>query len=110
MAGLPNFYLLAGPNTALGHNSLVFMIEAQVNYVVGALRRMRRARLRTMEVRPEVQARSYADVQQRMKKTVWASGCRSWYMTADGRNDTLWPGSTLDYWRRTLRFDARNYS
>ena len=110
VAGLPNFYLLAGPNTALGHNSLVFMIEAQVNYVVGALRRMRRARLRTMEVRPEVQARSYADVQQRMKKTVWASGCRSWYMTADGRNDTLWPGSTLDYWRRTLRFDARNYS
>ena len=109
VAGFPNFFLLAGPNTALGHNSLIFMIESQVNYMVGALRRMRRAGLRSIEVRPEVQARSYAEVQQRMKGTVWASGCRSWYMTADGRNDTLWPGSTLDYWRRTLRFDPENY-
>jgi cation diffusion facilitator CzcD-associated flavoprotein CzcO len=108
--GFPNMFLVVGPNTGLGHNSIVFMIESQVNYIVGALRRMRRAGQRTMEVRAEVQARSYAEVQQRMKRTVWASGCRSWYLTADGRNDTLWPGSTLDYWRRTLRFDAANYA
>jgi cation diffusion facilitator CzcD-associated flavoprotein CzcO len=110
VAGYPNAFLIVGPNTGLGHNSLVFMIEAQVNYVVAGLERLRGSGKRTLEVRPEVQAASYADVQRRLKKTVWASGCRSWYLTADGRNDALWPGSTLDYWRRTLRFDAGNYS
>ena len=110
VAAFPNMYLLVGPNTGLGHNSLVFMIEAQADYIVAALRRLRKSGKRTMEVRAEVQARSYADVQRRLKGTVWASGCRSWYLSADGRNDTLWPGSTLDYWRRTLRFDAENYS
>jgi cation diffusion facilitator CzcD-associated flavoprotein CzcO len=110
VAGFPNAFLIVGPNTGLGHNSLVFMIEAQVNYVVAGLKRLRKSGKRTLEVRPEVQAASYAEVQQRLKATVWASGCRSWYLTADGRNDTLWPGSTLDYWRRTLRFDAENYS
>jgi cation diffusion facilitator CzcD-associated flavoprotein CzcO len=110
VAGYPNAFLIVGPNTGLGHNSLVFMIEAQVNYVVAGLERLLESGKRTLEVRPEVQAASYADVQQRLKRTVWASGCRSWYLTADGRNDALWPGSTLDYWRRTLRFDAKNYA
>jgi cation diffusion facilitator CzcD-associated flavoprotein CzcO len=110
VAGFPNAFLVVGPNTGLGHNSLVFMIEAQVNYIVAALRRLRSSGKRTLEVRPEVQAASYAEVQRRLKGTVWASGCRSWYLTEDGRNDALWPGSTFDYWRRTLRFDAGNFS
>jgi len=110
VARFPNAFLVVGPNTGLGHNSLVFMIEAQVNYIVAALRRLRKSGKRTMEVRAEVQARSYSEVQQRLKNTVWASGCRSWYLTADGRNDSLWPGSTLDYWRRTLRFDAESFT
>jgi cation diffusion facilitator CzcD-associated flavoprotein CzcO len=110
VAGFPNAFLVVGPNTGLGHNSLVFMIEAQVDYIVAALRRMRSKGQRTMEVRAEAQARSYAEIQQRLKGTVWASGCRSWYLNAEGRNDALWPGSTLDYWRRTLRFDAENYA
>ena len=109
VAGVPNLFLLVGPNTGLGHNSIVFMIEAQVNYLVRALRRMRRASLRTLELHPEVQQQSYREVQERMKRTVWVSGCRSWYLTPDGRNDTLWPGSTLDYWLKTLRFDPQNY-
>jgi len=109
VAGFPNLFLLVGPNTGLGHNSIVFMIEAQVNYMLRGLRRMRRASLRTLELHPEVQQNSYRHVQERMKKTVWVSGCRSWYLTPEGRNDTLWPGSTLDYWLRTLRFDPENY-
>ena len=109
VAGFPNLFLLVGPNTGLGHNSIIFMIEAQVNYIVGALRRMRRTAAKSIELRPEIQARSYRAVQARMQKTVWASGCRSWYLSADGRNDTLWPGSTLEYWLRTLRFDAASY-
>ena len=109
VAGFPNAFLVVGPNTGLGHNSLVFMIEAQVSYIVAALGRLRASGKRVLEVRSEVQAASYADVQRRLKGTVWASGCRSWYLTADGRNDAIWPGSTLDYWWKTLRFDAGNF-
>jgi len=109
VAGFPNLFLLVGPNTGLGHNSIVFMIEAQVNYMVRALRKMRRESLGTFELHPETQERSYRSVQQRMKRTVWMTGCRSWYLSADGRNDTLWPGTTLGYWWRTLRFDSGNY-
>jgi cation diffusion facilitator CzcD-associated flavoprotein CzcO len=105
VAGFPNAFFLVGPNTGLGHNSILFMIEAQMNYIVGALK----TGARVLELLPEVQSRSYDSVQRRMKKTVWASGCRSWYLTADGRNDTLWPGSTLEYWLRTLRFDDGSY-
>jgi cation diffusion facilitator CzcD-associated flavoprotein CzcO len=106
VAGFPDWFLLVGPNTGLGHNSILFMIEAQVNYLVRALRSGKRA----IEVRPEAQAASYAEVQRRLQGTVWLSGCRSWYLTEDGRNDTLWPGSTLEYWWRTRRFDAANYA
>ena len=109
VAGFPNLFLLVGPNTGLGHNSIVFMIESQVNYMLRALRRMRRASLRTLELHPETQEQSYREVQERMKSTVWLSGCRSWYLTPDGRNDTLWPGSTLEYWWKTLRFDPASY-
>jgi cation diffusion facilitator CzcD-associated flavoprotein CzcO len=109
VAGVPNCFLLVGPSTGLGHNSIVFMIEAQVNYLVGALQRLRRSGARALELRPEAQAASYREVQERMRKTVWLSGCRSWYLSEDGRNDTLWPGSTLEYWWRTLRFDAARY-
>jgi cation diffusion facilitator CzcD-associated flavoprotein CzcO len=109
VAGFPNLFLLVGPNTGLGHNSIVFMIEAQVNYLVRALRMMRRASLGTFELHPETQQRSYHSVQERMKRTVWMTGCRSWYLSADGRNDTLWPGTTIGYWWKTLRFDSANY-
>jgi cation diffusion facilitator CzcD-associated flavoprotein CzcO len=109
VAGFPNLFLLVGPNTGLGHNSIVFMIEAQVNYMVRALKMMRRASLATFELHPETQERSYRSVQERMKRTVWMTGCRSWYLSADGRNDTLWPGTTVGYWWKTLRFDAANY-
>ncbi|MGH8687639.1 MAG: flavin-containing monooxygenase [Burkholderiales bacterium] len=110
VSGFPNLFFLVGPNTGLGHNSIVFMIEAQLRYIVQALARLRVADARTLELRPEAQATSYAEVQARMRRTVWLSGCRSWYLTPDGRNDTLWPGSTLDYWWRTRRFDPAAYA
>jgi cation diffusion facilitator CzcD-associated flavoprotein CzcO len=109
VSGFPNLFLLAGPSTGLGHNSIVFMIEAQLHYVLAALRHRRRSGAAALDVRPEVQARSYAQVQHRMDRTVWASGCDSWYRSPDGRIDTLWPGFTVDYWRRTRRFDPGSY-
>jgi len=105
VAGFPNLFLLAGPSTGLGHNSIVFMIEAQLHHVLGALRHRARHGVAALDVRADVQAASYAEVQRRMRRTVWASGCDSWYRSEDGRIDTLWPGSTVDYWRRTRRFD-----
>ncbi len=105
----PNLFLLVGPNTGLGHNSIIFMMEAQYHHVLGAVDRLMRRGAATIEVRADVARRSYAEVQQRMRSTVWASGCHSWYLSADGRNDTLWPGFTVDYWRRTRRFDPASY-
>ena len=106
--GFPNLFTLLGPNTGLGSNSIVFMIEAQVNYVVQAVQHLARHG-GSLELRPEVQARSYADVQRRMQSTVWVSGCNSWYQSEGGRIDTLWPNFTTAYWWRTLRFDASAY-
>jgi hypothetical protein len=62
-----------------------------------------------IDVAADVQAASYARVQSRMKRTVWSSGCRSWYLSEDGRSDILWPGTTIEYWARTRRFRARDF-
>ncbi|GGM59673.1 flavin-containing monooxygenase [Dactylosporangium sucinum] len=110
VAGFPNLFLLLGPNTGLGHNSVVLMIESQLNYVMAALDRMRARRLATVEPRPEAQQRYVERVDRRMASTVWATGgCQSWYLDSTGRNSTLWPGSTWRYRQRMRRFDARAY-
>ncbi|MBF9134455.1 MFS transporter [Plantactinospora sp. S1510] len=109
VAGFPNLFLLAGPNSVLGHNSVILGVEAQISYVLSALRTMRRRGLAAVEVRPEVQD-SYNDgLRTRMWDTVWLSGCRSWYLDAAGRNTTLWPGFTASLRRRTRRFDLSDY-
>jgi cation diffusion facilitator CzcD-associated flavoprotein CzcO len=109
VSGFPNLFLLLGPNTGLGHNSVVLMIESQINYVLGALERMRRDGVRAVEPTAEAQARFVAGVDRRMAKTVWATGCRSWYIDATGRNSTLWPGSTWRFRQRMKRFDLAAY-
>ncbi|ACI99782.1 flavin-containing monooxygenase [Rhodospirillum centenum] len=109
VAGYPNLFLMTGPNTGLGHNSIVFMIEAQLNLVMDLLCRVRDSGARTVEPRAEVQRRFNEAVQERMRRTVWMSGCRSWYLDARGRNTTLWPGFTVEYWRRTRRAVPGDY-
>jgi cation diffusion facilitator CzcD-associated flavoprotein CzcO len=109
VAGFPNLFLLVGPNTGLGHSSMVFMIESQITYVLSALQTMSAERLRSVDVRPEVQARYNARLQRRLEGTVWASGCLSWYLTRTGKNTTLWPGFTFEFRLRTRRFDANAY-
>jgi cation diffusion facilitator CzcD-associated flavoprotein CzcO len=100
----PNFYVLAGPNTGLGHNSIIFMIEAQLHHIRGALLdQRRRGSSATMVRRSEVE-RFYTAVQRRLQRTVWTTGCSSWYRSAAGQVDTLWPGTTVEYWLRTRRF------
>jgi cation diffusion facilitator CzcD-associated flavoprotein CzcO len=110
VAGFPNLFLLAGPNTGLGNNSIVFMIESQLHYLMDCLRFMDRARQGVVEVREQVERRYNEEIQRRLKGTVWNSGgCASWYIDANGRNSTIWPGSTLPYRRRLHRFRAGDY-
>ncbi|GAA2401619.1 Baeyer-Villiger monooxygenase [Catellatospora methionotrophica] len=110
VTGFPNLFLLLGPNTGLGHNSVVFMIECQITYLLGALRHLDATGTGAIEPLPDAQRAYNADVDRRMDGTVWTSGgCRSWYLDASGRNSTLWPGYTWSYWLRTRRFDAAAY-
>jgi cation diffusion facilitator CzcD-associated flavoprotein CzcO len=109
VAGFPNLFLLVGPNTALGHSSMVFMIEAQVRYVMQALDLLRRRNAASVEVREEAQERFVQTVQADLDDTVWQSGCNSWYLDAQGRNSTIWPDFTVSYWRRTRRLDPSDY-
>ena len=110
VAGYPNLFFLVGPNTGLGHNSIVFMIESQCNYVLSALRLMDQRGAAELDVRPEAQAAYNARVQEQMRGTVWTSGgCASWYLDAQGRNTTLWPSFTWPFRERTRRLDPAQY-
>lgn len=110
VAGFPNLFILNGPNTNLGHNSLIFMIECQMNYVVSALKYLRTDGKTVLHLRPQSQREDYAHTQQKMQRTVWASGCKSWYQNAQGVIETQWPGYTWDYWWQTRRFQPSDYS
>ncbi|MDA0164963.1 NAD(P)/FAD-dependent oxidoreductase [Solirubrobacter ginsenosidimutans] len=105
--GFPNLFILLGPNTGLGHSSMVYMIESQIAYVMDALNALGDADI--VEVRPEVEAAYNAEVQQRMQGTVWNTGCTSWYQDAKGNNPMLWPDWTWRFRRRTARFDPSEY-
>jgi len=100
---------LVGPNPGLGHNSLIFMIECQVNYIVSALQSLKASGKTVLRLKPEVQKADYARMQHKMQRTVWASGCSSWYKNADGHIDTLWPGYTWQYWLQTRKMQPSDY-
>lgn len=103
--GFPNLFMLYGPNTNLGHNSIIFMIEQQVRYTVAMLKSMRDRGWATVDVRAKAQVRYNAWVQKEMKKRVWLADCSSWYKNDTGKVVNNWPGSTVDYWRKCRRPD-----
>jgi cation diffusion facilitator CzcD-associated flavoprotein CzcO len=110
VSGFPNLFLLLGPNTGLGHTSVVLMIESQLAQVVAALRRLRRSGAAAIEPAAEAQRRHSAWVDARMAGTVWtAGGCASWYLDATGRNSTLWPGFATGYRLRLRHFRPGDY-
>jgi acetyl esterase/lipase len=94
--GFPNFFMLYGPNTNLGHNSIVYMLEAQIAHVMRCRAAMRAANADTIEVDPGRYLRFNVGIQQRLANSVW-SGCRSWYVDENGHNSTNWPGFSLTY-------------
>ena len=110
LAGFPNLFFLVGPNTGLGHTSMVLMIESQLNYLMDALHTMDEHELATVEVRRAAQDEYNADLQNRMERTIWTTGgCASWYLDAHGRNTTLWPGFTFTFRQLTRHFDHAAY-
>ncbi len=110
VAGFPNLFLLLGPNTALGHSSVVLMIEAQIAYVMQAIKTMQTYAARAVEVRREAQDAYNAILQAQLDRTVWnQGGCRAWYRDANGKNFTLWPTHTFTFAKQTQRFDAEAY-
>lgn len=110
-AGFPNLFFLMGPNTGLGHNSMVYMIESQIQYVLGAVSLLKERNLQSLEVKREKQDAFNKKVQGKLGNTVWnAGGCMSWYIhPVSGRNCTVWPGFTWRFRLMTRNFDATAY-
>ncbi|WP_339516785.1 flavin-containing monooxygenase [Pseudomonas sp. RL_15y_Pfl2_60] len=110
-AGFPNLFFLMGPNTGLGHNSMVYMIESQIHYVLAALNRLKKYNLQSLEVKREAQDAFNRKLQNKLGTTVWnAGGCTSWYIhPISGRNCTIWPGFTWRFRLLTRNFDPSAY-
>lgn len=108
-AGFPNWFQLLGPHSALGHNSVLFMIEAQIQYILRCMEAVEARGATWLDLKPRVQQDFSNWVARQLKGSVWASGCTSWYQTADGINFTLWPGSTWKFWLRCRKVVADEY-
>lgn len=110
VAGFPNLFLVVGPNTGLGHSSMVFMIESQLSYLLDAIRVTDAHRARAIDTVADRQDTYNAEIQARLDKAVWSQGgCASWYLDAHGRNRTLWPDYTFRFRSRTRRIDPADH-
>lgn len=107
--GFPNLFQLLGPNTVLGHNSVIFMIESQVNYILQIIQALERIKIDAIVVKDSVQADFNADLQKQFDGTVWQSGCVSWYQQDGGKNFALWPSYTWKYWLKTHQVNLADY-
>ncbi len=105
VSGFPNLFLLYGPNTNLGHNSIIFMLERQIGWILQAVRTLATEGRRWVDVTPEAQAASNARLDRELARTVWAGSCHSWYKDARGRITNNWSTYTWRYWQRTRRLD-----
>jgi cation diffusion facilitator CzcD-associated flavoprotein CzcO len=102
VANMPNLFFLLGPNTGLGHNSVVFMIESQIRYVADAIKQCDKLNAQALAPRRAAQDKFNDDLQRRLGPSVWNSGgCSSWYLDEHGKNTVLWGGYTWEYWRDT---------
>ena len=108
-SGLPNFFMMYGPNTNLGHNSIIFMIECQTHYIMQCIDLIRGENLRLFDLRPEALEAHYAELQRDLARTVWSQTGKSWYKNEDGTITNNWSGTTARYWWRTRRVDPDAY-
>ncbi|REH36638.1 cation diffusion facilitator CzcD-associated flavoprotein CzcO [Paraperlucidibaca baekdonensis] len=108
-AGFPNLYFLVGPFTGPGHTSVIAYAEAQIDYVYQALKLKAERGIKALSVKPEVEAAFVSSMDSRSEHTVWKSGCASWYLSPNGRNNTLYPGLNAEYRLRIARFNPSDY-
>jgi len=109
VSGIPNWFIMMGPNTGPGHTSVLVFTEAQIEHALQAIRAIRDERLRYIHVRRDVQDRYNAHLQARMKHMVWSTGCTSWYLSKDGANHSLYPGFAAEYVVRARTFRPSDY-
>ncbi|MFJ2193952.1 flavin-containing monooxygenase [Kitasatospora sp. NPDC087861] len=108
--GFPNLFMLLGPNTTLGHSSQTVMIEAQITYIINALKTLDKHHLTSLEIRPEAQTAYNKTLTKHLTGTVWnAGGCTSWYTDKHGNNPSIWPTYTFRFRKQTRHFDLPNY-
>lgn len=109
VSGFPNWFMIVGPNTGLGHSSMVYIIESQIAYILSALDVLERPGVRTLDVKAREQRLYNRRLHERLRRSVWDSGCASWYRTKDGKNTTLWPGFTFEFRLATRAIDTDDY-
>jgi cation diffusion facilitator CzcD-associated flavoprotein CzcO len=109
VSGYPNFFMLYGPNTNQGGNSIIVILEAQATYVLAALRAMRWRRARAVDVRREVMDSYNQELAEALAGTVWSNGCQSYFKNANGKIATQLPQTSRWYAKRTRRFRMREY-
>ena len=109
VSGYPNLTFILGPNTGLGHNSMIHMMESQANYIMNYLELLEKIGDGFLDLKPSVQASYNVFLHRNFQKTVWASGCKSWYVNAQGRNTTLYPRLTFNFRRETKTVNSREY-
>ena len=107
--GFPNLFQLLGPNTVLGHNSVIFMIESQVNYILQLIEMAEKTQSQAIVVKADIQDHFNQYLQSQFTDTIWQSGCVSWYQQADGKNFSLWPSYTWKYWLKTRKANPADY-
>ncbi|MFC6882713.1 MULTISPECIES: flavin-containing monooxygenase [Actinomadura] len=108
--GFPNYFMLLGPNTGLGHNSVVFMVETQIQHVLSCLRLVQDGGAEAIEPKPEASRRFNDRMQRRLRRAVWnEGGCQSWYLDDKGVNRTLWPGHTFEFWAGSRKARPEEY-
>lgn len=109
VSNFPNLFMLYGPNTNLAHNSILYMLESQFQYVLGCLRVLQKHPGAAMDVRKDSLERYSSVIQEELEGSVWSSGCSSWYLDANGKNTLNWPGFTFSYRRATRHVDTADY-
>ena len=109
MKDFPNLFQLLGPNTLLAHNSVIFMIEAQVEYILQLMQLVDQSQSDAIMVKDQAQDTFNQQVQHMFEKTVWQSGCVSWYQQEGGKNFALWPTYTWKYWLKTKKPNVADY-
>lgn len=108
--GYPNLFFMTGPNSGPGHNSLLVYVEGQLDYAVTGITTILNNNLRYLDVRADAQRRYNREIQKRLTATTWMSGCKSWYLTADGFNASMYPGLATQYLRQMRKFQIEDYT